>query len=98
MKVSNSDTVEDIGNSSLKKAQSIKPIKQPRLYRGVVLLRFLVISCIVIAATVVGYGSYEILRKYEYDYYIDEYNEVMTNLIPATTQGKQNTYCYYLTT
>lgn len=67
-----------------------KPVRQLVAKKNVMILRIAVIVCIFAAASIVGYESYDVLRKYEYDEFVDEYNNLMDKLIPGTTAGGVN--------
>jgi hypothetical protein len=62
-----------------------KPTKRSR--RNLVPLKLAVFSCIMVAAAVVGYGSYDVIRTYELHQFEQEYRNLMKYLIPAFTAG-----------
>jgi hypothetical protein len=65
----------------------LKPAHRLLLGRNLVSLKFAVLSCIVVAATVIGYSSYSVVRGYEYRQFEQQYGDLMDYLIPSVTTG-----------
>lgn len=54
---------------------------------NVMILRASVILCIFIAAAIVGYSSYEIVRRNEHNDFENTYDALMKQFVPATSSG-----------
>jgi hypothetical protein len=65
-----------------------KPSELAGPHKDLLLLKAAVISCIIVAASLVGYASYEVVRDYEYTQFEQAYNALMDQLIPSTHTGK----------
>ena len=59
--------------------------------KNVMILRVSVILCIFLAAAIVGYTSYQVLRQYDDNDFEQAYNAVIKQLLPATTTGNVKT-------
>ena len=78
---------EDSAPSSL---ISVKERPAHKIFRkkSVLILKTSVFVCIGLAAAVVGYMAYKVLRDYEYNEFITGYNSLTARLIPAASTGQ----------
>jgi hypothetical protein len=89
------DTKVDKGNVRNATIRNKPSFRADQQNKKLLLLKAAVLSCIMVAASLVGYASYEVVRDYEYSQFEHSYKALMDQLIPSTHAGNEDcvTYC-----